>query len=218
MADLPLFPLNTVLFPGMQLKLHIFEERYKIMINECIDEQKPFGVVLIKSGQEASAALAKPHDIGCVAQITEVQRLQFDRLNIIATGQHRFRINHIKRHQPYLLADVEEFSPMDDNPVLTRHYARHLQPLITQYIKILAKVSETEFKQEFILDNPQSLAYVASILLQSENPIKQELLSISKTSSLLRRLLEIYQLETLLLDIRISPPDESFNIGSFSSN
>ncbi len=218
MADLPLFPLNTVLFPGMQLKLHIFEERYKIMINECLNQQKPVGIVLIKNGLEASAPLAEPHEIGCAAQITEVQRLQFDRMNIVATGQHRFRINHIKKHEPYLLADVDEFSPIDDNPSLISQYAEILHPIIEQYIKILSQVSDMPFNPLQIPHNPRSLAHVASVLLQSENPLKQELLSTTHLSLLLRKLLEIYQLETMLLEIRISPPDDSFNIGSFSSN
>ena len=218
MTDLPLFPLNTVLFPGMQLKLHIFEERYKIMMNECIDEQKPFGIVLIKNGQESSAPLAEPHDIGCVAQITQVQRLQFERMNIVATGQHRFRINHIKQRQPYLLADVEEFSPQDDNKTLITYYSQKLDPLITQYIKILSQVSDIQFTPMNIPQDPKSLAHVASVLLQSDDNIKQDLLATDTLSLLLQKLLQIYQLETKLLEIRISPPDESFNIGSFSSN
>ena len=53
MIELPLFPLNTVLFPGMPLGLHIFEDRYKLMIGQCVQERRPFGVVLIRSGQEA---------------------------------------------------------------------------------------------------------------------------------------------------------------------
>jgi len=218
MADLPLFPLNTVLFPGMQLKLHIFEDRYKIMMNECIDEGKPFGIVLIKNGQEASAPLAEPHEIGCIAQITQVQRLQFDRMNIVATGQQRFRIVHIKKHEPFLLADVEEFSPKDDNLELIKYYSQQLQPLITQYIKILSQVSDMQFNPMNIPHDASSLAHVASVLLQSDDNIKQDLLSTDALSVLLRKLLDIYRLETMLLNIRISPPDDNFNIGSFSSN
>lgn len=69
---LSLFPLNSVLFLGMPLRLRIFEERYKEMINACIDQEKPFGVVLIKEGREALGTLAKPYSIGTIAHITEV--------------------------------------------------------------------------------------------------------------------------------------------------
>lgn len=188
MADLPLFPLNTVLFPGMQLKLHIFEERYKLMINECIAEQKPFGIVLIKNGLEASAPLAEPHNIGCIAQITQVQHLLFDRMNIVATGQQRFRIIDIKKHEPYLVADVEEFSPQDDNEELITYYSRQLEPLITQYMKILSQVSDMPFTPMNIPQDAKSLAHVASVLLQSDDNIKQDLLATGTLSLLLRKL------------------------------
>lgn len=218
MADLPLFPLNTVLFPGMQLKLHIFEERYKMMINECIQDQNPFGVVLIKEGQEALAPLAKPYEVGCTAHITDVQRLPYDRMNIVATGQRRFRLNHIKKETPYLLGDVDFFSPTIANERLSRHYSRHLRPMIIDYLKVLSEIGEIQFNADHIPNDPKSLAHIAAILLQCENPLKQELLEADETSSLLHHLIDIYSLETMLLEIRIAPPDEDFNIGPFSSN
>lgn len=218
MADLPLFPLNTVLFPGMQLKLHIFEERYKLMINHCIDTDAPFGVVLIQDGQEALGPLAKPHEIGCTAQITQVQRLPFERLNITATGQRRFRIHSIKQHSPYLIGDVEFFAPEDDQPDLVDQLGRQLRPLIARYLEILSQIGEVQFNAMNIPHDARSLAHVAAIMLQGENPQKQELLSADRTSDLLLQLLKIYQLETKLLEVRVSPPQEGFDIGPFSSN
>src|SRR5687767_13844296 len=102
MTELPLFPLNTVLFPAMPLKLHIFEERYKTMINECIDNNSPFGVLLIDTGADSGGPLAKPHLIGCTAHITRVQRLPFGRMNIMAVGRERFRVNALFQNKPYL--------------------------------------------------------------------------------------------------------------------
>ena len=218
MVELPLFPLNTVLFPGMQLKLHIFEERYKIMINECIEAKKPFGVVLIKSGREAPDPIATPHEVGCSARITEVQRLPFNRLNILASGQRRFRIKSIARNNPYILGDVQYFSLQEDLPELIYHYGKLLRPLLIQYLNLLSSAEEIRFDPEQIPHSPKSLAQVASILLQAENAQKQELLSLGRLSNLLRQLVEIYRLETMLLKIRLSPPDERFDIGPFSSN
>ncbi len=76
MFEIPLFPLNTVLFPGTPIHLHIFEERYKQMINLCLQEQRPFGVVLIRNGMEALGPLAEPFHIGCTAEIAHVERLE----------------------------------------------------------------------------------------------------------------------------------------------
>lgn len=218
MADLPLFPLNTVLFPGMQLKLHIFEERYKIMINECMDQDKLFGVVLIQSGQEALGALPKPHDIGCTAQIGDVQKLPFGRMNIVATGQQRFRINQITHEYPYLLGDVDFFTPSYDKPNVTDYLSDRLRPLVISYLKILSEVGEIQFNPAHIPHDAMSLAHIGAILLQSENDQKQRLLEADTTSLLLRQLVEIYELETKLLEIRTSPPDADFDIGPFSSN
>jgi Lon protease-like protein len=67
---LRLFPLQTVLFPGMRMPLHIFEERYKLMIRECIEQDAPFGVLLIRDGAEVGAG-AVPHNVGTTARISQ---------------------------------------------------------------------------------------------------------------------------------------------------
>ena len=218
MAELPLFPLNTVLFPGMQLKLHIFEERYKLMMNECIAAEQPFGVVLIKSGQEAHGPTAVPHKIGCSAKIAQVQRLPYSRLNILTIGERRFRIQSIIHSEPYLLADVAYFSLQEDRPQAIHRYSQSLRPLIIRYLQLLSSAEKIRFDPEQIPRTPKSLVQVASILLQTENTQKQTLLSIAPMSQLLRLLVEIYGLETMLLKIRLSPPDSDFSIGPFSSN
>src|SRR6476646_8248404 len=75
MPEIPLFPLSTVLFPGGTLPLHIFEERYKLMISECMERQAPFEVALIKSGSEVGGP-AEPHGVGTTARISRVQELE----------------------------------------------------------------------------------------------------------------------------------------------
>lgn len=218
MATLPLFPLNTVLFPGMQLKLHIFEERYKLMINNCIESKEPFGVVLIKEGREVFGPLATPCAVGCAAAISDVQRLPLGRMNITAVGQRRFRIKRIDRSKPYLRGNVEFFSPAEDQPVLVNRYCRILRPLVIRYLEVLTSKESASFDPEQIPHRPRSIAQIASILLQTDNAQKQELLAMQSLSRLLLTLVKIYQLETLLLRVRLSPPGQDFNIGPFSSN
>lgn len=104
--ELPIFPLNAVLFPGQRLPLHIFEERYKLMINTCMDERRPFGVCLVREGREVGGS-AKPFDTGTTAHIREVQRLEEGRLNIVCIGGERFTIKEIVQETPYLTAEVE---------------------------------------------------------------------------------------------------------------
>lgn len=218
MADLPIFPLNTVLFPGMQLKLHIFEDRYKTMINRCIEAEEPFGVVLVRHGVEMQSPSAIPYDVGCSAEITQVQRLPLERMNIVTTGQRRFRIRAIDRSNQYLVGDVEYFTPAEDRPKVLQVYSRALRPLLLRYIDILASSSDSSFDARKLPMQPRAVAQIAAILLQADNPQKQALLAMDSLSKLLISLVDIYRLETMLLQVRLSPPKQDFDIGVFSRN
>ena len=106
LSSLPLFPLNVVLFPGMALHLHIFEERYKAMIGDCIDQEQPFGVVLIKSGKEAGGS-AEPFTIGTTARVVQVERLPEGRMNILTAGERRFETEQVTQQTPHLAGQVK---------------------------------------------------------------------------------------------------------------
>ena len=105
LVELPLFPLNVVLFPGMPMPLHIFEERYKQMIGECLDRESPFGIMLIKEGPEVGGP-AEPVRIGTTARIGQVERLQEGRMNIMTTGERRFELVEVTQQLPYLAGRV----------------------------------------------------------------------------------------------------------------
>jgi hypothetical protein len=106
LTELPLFPLNNVvLFPGMILPLHIFEERYKAMIGVCSRNDAPFGVLLIKEGQEVGEP-AHPFQIGTTARITQVQQLEDGRMNISTQGERRFEVVEIIQQVPHLVGRV----------------------------------------------------------------------------------------------------------------
>jgi Lon protease-like protein len=107
---LPLFPLQVVLLPEEILPLHIFEERYKQMINECLDHGGPFGIVLAEGNGI--------RNIGCVAQVRNVlERFPDGRLDIMTQGKERFRILQAHQELPYLTADVEYFDdPTESEP------------------------------------------------------------------------------------------------------
>ena len=98
---LPLFPLNVVLFPDAAIPLHIFEERYKLMVQMCLDGDSQFGVVLIKSGSEVGDP-AEPHGVGTVARIIDVERLDEGRMRLAIVGRERFRIEEITQRVPYI--------------------------------------------------------------------------------------------------------------------
>jgi Lon protease-like protein len=101
-AKIPLFPLGLVLFPGMPLSLHIFEERYKLMVNECLDQKKEFGIVFFNGHQI--------QDIGCSAVIIRVLKEYSDgKLDIICVGKKRFFIKKLLESKAYLESEVIYF-------------------------------------------------------------------------------------------------------------
>ena len=99
---LPLFPLNTVLFPHMPAGLHIFEERYREMIRDCQEQRTSFGVVGIREGVEVGRA-AFPFSVGTLAQIHELEALDDGRFNLVVAGASRFRVESLSLDRAYLV-------------------------------------------------------------------------------------------------------------------
>jgi Lon protease-like protein len=151
--DLRLFPLNTVLFPGMKLPLHIFEERYKLMIRECLEEDAPFGVVLIKSGEEVGEGAAVPHDVGTTARILQVEYLDDGRMNIFTHGERRFRIVAVNTTQPYMRGEVQllETEPATDSAHAAMPRARQM---FDDYLKTYFSIADQWVREVYVPDDP----------------------------------------------------------------
>lgn len=209
--ELPLFPLNTVLFPGMPLTLHIFEERYKQMIDECLDRREPFGVVLIRKGVEALGPVAQPYPIGCTAEIVQVQEVGDGRLNILAIGRERFRILSVQHDQPYLTGQVETF-PLDETAPETGQASWQLRPWVIEYLSLLSEVGEMDFDPGQLPEEPESLAFLAATLLQIPNRQKQTLLATAGAKALLTEMRGLYRRELPLLR-RMLDEDEQPPLG-----
>jgi hypothetical protein len=188
--ELPLFPLQTVLFPGAPLSLHIFEERYRLMIGLCLEQSAPFGVVLLRSGSETSAddpwarrireRLGQPHlpgdevvpyPIGTVAQIGESVRLDDGRYYLVAHGVRRFRIQSIAQRQPYLTAMVENLN--DGVDVATSAAVDRLRALYQRYWQLFAAAAGRPADVEELPDNPVELTYTLAHRLKVNNTRKQ---------------------------------------------
>src|SRR6187399_2845860 len=111
--EIPLFPLHTVLCPGIVLPLHIFEERYRAMTQHCLDTGEPFGVVLIRDGREVGTqGVATLAGVGAFAEIREAGRYPDGRYDLLAAATGRFAIDSVDaQKEPYLVADV---TPLED--------------------------------------------------------------------------------------------------------
>ncbi len=216
MYELPLFPLNTVLFPGMPIKLHIFEERYKLMISECYESGQPFGVTLIKSGSEVGGR-AEPFLIGCTATITEMEPLPGGRMNIVAVGQERFIVHSFRHDEPYLIGLVDPFPMADEDRLAIQQTGQSLRPWVRKYLQVLADASDTKFDVDQLPGDPLQLAFLASFLLNVPADQKQELLATERVDELIEHLRVIYRREVTLLDALLTP-HAADDAGVFSSN
>lgn len=200
--ELALFPLSTVLFPGMPLPLHIFEERYKLMIGECVKDQLPFGVVLIKSGSEVGPG-ASIYRVGTSAHITRVERLGEGRLNITTLGYSRFRILNVNKQKPYLTGLVEDYPLQDvENPAV-KAMSQKLSLMLQDYLDTLTSLRNPDQKIEALPDDPVNLAFLTAITLRTPMKDKQQLLDVPDLLSLLRVERRMLYREAQILNILI---------------
>lgn len=181
-SEVPLFPLPLVLFPHMLLPLHIFEERYKDMINHCVSRSLPFGIVLTSDGETVTGEAAT-HAIGCTARIARVERLPDGCMNIEVVGEKRFRLLDTHESEPYRVGLVETMqdAPTDTEAVVT--LAEEVQKLLRDYLtRTLALMGRREV--EFDLpDEPEVLSFTAACVLPVENDDKQSLLEDTDTAA-----------------------------------
>jgi hypothetical protein len=167
---LPLFPLNTVLFPGAPLTLHVFEERYRLMIGNCLAESRPFGVVFLHDRDETSGTML-PHTIGTVAQINANVRLEDGRYLIATIGQQRFQIRDTIQRVPYLVTSVS-FLPEDDEIVLNE-YVSELRVIYDQYWRSVAVATGSQSQVDQLPDDVIAMTYALAHRMQVTNDRKQ---------------------------------------------
>jgi len=126
--DIPLFPLNAVLFPGGYLPLRVFEQRYMDMVSRALRDGTQFGICLIASGQEVGQP-AQPHDVGTLARIGDWDMQQLGVLNIKVHGEQRFRI--LELHAESSGLQMAKIEPIPDEPPLRLPSTlSRLQPLM----------------------------------------------------------------------------------------
>lgn len=201
MEELSLFPLNTVLFPAAPLALHIFEARYRALIQRCLMEETTFGVVLIRQGEEANGPLAEPYAVGCSAAITRVERLEDGRLNLLTTGAERFRIRRMVQTEPYLRAEVEWLTYEPAVPgELARQY-RELWKALADYIDTILSDSAQaaiHFFRDYGLIQPSATFFLAAHLLEIPVFEKQQLLELPSMMDFASEVIRLYRRELFL--------------------
>ena len=212
--EIPLFPLNTVLFPGWPMPLHIFEPRYLEMVRYCTEEKSPFGILLIKQGKAERDTAVVPHNVGCMVNITQMEQLEDGRLLIMAVGQERFRVRSLSRQKPYLVGEVERMPYLPEKTAPLQTAVDNLHPLVLSYLNQLTALADNvEFDPTQIPTEPEALSHMAASLLQVSLETKQSMLEAKKISNLLNFLTQQYRRE---IDILKQFPQQ--DMGNFSVN
>ncbi|MBO3737204.1 LON peptidase substrate-binding domain-containing protein [Actinoplanes flavus] len=218
MSDrLPVFPLSTVLFPGLVLPLHIFEERYRTLVRELVaaSEETPheFGVVTLRHGSEVAEDGDSPqtpvtatdvYEVGCTAELRHVTELPDGRFDIMTVGRRRFTVLSVEQGaEPYLTAHVrwlpDEEQPSDTATLL----APRVLTAFRAYLELLRPNSET---LEQVPDDATVLSHLVAATAQLTVDERQMLLAMPDTASRLRAELRILNREAgLLARVRAVP-------------
>jgi Lon protease-like protein len=179
--EIPLFPLNTVLFPGGLLPLKVFEQRYIEMTKACLRDSSPFGVCLIREGREVGTA-AVPEPVGCFATIESWDMPQFGLFQLVARGGERFRIRDTRVAPNHLMSAVVEPLPPDAA-------AERVDSLCRQVLEaVIEKVGAGQFPAPLRLDDASWVGYRLAEVLPLDARVKQELLEIANAGERLERL------------------------------
>ncbi|MFE9706380.1 LON peptidase substrate-binding domain-containing protein [Streptomyces sp. NPDC005930] len=241
---LPLFPLNSVLFPGLVLPLNIFEERYRAMMRELLktpeDEPRRFAVVAIRDGCEVAPSapglpdgtataesgptagfgadpLTAFHKVGCIADAATIRERSDGTFEVLATGTNRVRLVSVDASGPFLTAELEPLpeEPGDEAGALAEGVLRSFR----QYQKRLAGARERSLATGADLpDEPGVVSYLVAAAMMLDTPTKQRLLQAPDTASRLRDELKLLRSETSIIRTLPSLPASELTRGPTSLN
>ncbi|MFI9365299.1 LON peptidase substrate-binding domain-containing protein [Kitasatospora sp. NPDC053057] len=238
---LPLFPLNTVLYPGLVLPLNVFEERYRRLVADLLeqpeDEPRRFGVLAIKDGREV--APVRPEDgpagpldglgtvtgdpleaiyhVGCVADVSSAQPQPDGRYELLVTGITRFWLRSVDVSGPYLTGEIEPIEERSGEG--SGALASEVERAFRVYQKRLAGAREaTTHGRQQLPDDPQVLSYLVAAASVFETPVKQQLLACPDTAQRLRAELDLLRRESSVLSWLPSLPAVDLTRQSFSPN
>jgi Lon protease-like protein len=200
MMTIPIFPLHSVLFPGIPIQLHVFEERYHQLVDHCLTNIPVFGVSMIRRGHEALGPLAEPYPVGTIAKILKIERNQDDSLDLTAIGEERFHILALDHSQTYLNATIETAPLPDPRPLDVLRRLGSFQKNIAAYLKMIHQLDQDLNLEGIILpDEPLQQLYLTAALLQIPSREKQVVLESENALMMLNEIERLLRRERAVL-------------------
>lgn len=218
---LPLFPLGTVLFPGMVLPLHIFEGRYRQLVQDLLDQPEPrrFGVIAIREGRETGAdGVNSLFDVGCIAELRDATPQDDGRFELVTVGTERFRLGPLDRSRPYLRAEIELIDDDVADPAAAALAVGAVQPAFRAYLDALVQQGGAVVRVEDLPDEPVLLSYVVAAAMIIDVPERQALLAEPDAAARLGAERALLVSETAMLRATTSRPAPDLRYTPYSAN
>ena len=218
---LPLFPLGTVLFPGMLLPLHIFEDRYKQLMRDLLDgpELRRFGVIAIKKGRETGVeGVSSLYEVGCAATVRENEENEDGGFEVVTVGTQRFRLEALDDSRAYLRGEVE-FLEEDAGDSAAAGRAAHLVAEAFQaYLDVLTARGLAQVSMPELPEEPVLLSYLVAASMIIDLPDRQALLAEPDSLSRLTAERALLVRETTMLQTLTARPAPDLRYAPYSPN
>lgn len=218
---LSLFPLGTVLYPGLLLPLHIFEERYRRLVRDLLEETSPrrFGVIAIRRGRETGVdGIAALYEIGCIASVRQVREYEDGRFDLVAVGTQRFRLAELDDSRPYLQGEVDLLPDEVGEEQAAALAVQAVQELFRDYLEALAKRGVTQVSAPDLPDEPVLLSYLVAASIVVDLRDKQALLAEPDAGRRLATERTLLSRETTLLRSLTSTPVPDLRYSPYNPN
>jgi hypothetical protein len=225
---LPLFPLGTVLYPGVLLPLHIFEERYRQLVRDLLSGPEPreFGVIAIRQGRETGVdGVSALYEVGCTATLRRVMEHEDGRFELVTGGTQRFRLQSLDRSRPYLRGEVDLLAESAGDPAEAAAAAQAVQRAFRDYLTVLAMrgtglatrgTGETSSPE--LPDEPVALSYLVAASIVIDLADRQSLLAEPDALSRLAAERVLLARETAMLRTFTSAPAPGLRYSPWSPN
>jgi uncharacterized protein len=218
---LPLFPLGTVLYPGLLLPLHIFEERYRQLVRDLLAGPEPgqFGVIAIRKGRETGVdGVSALYEIGCIAALRQVREHSDGRFDLVTAGTQRFRLMSLEHGRPYLQGQVDLLAEDTGDEAAAAAAVQAVQRAFGDYLVALAARGAGEVTIPELPDEPIALSYLVAASMVVDLPVRQALLAEPDALRRLQAERELLARETAMLRTFTSAPAPGLRYSRWNPN
>jgi uncharacterized protein len=218
---LPLFPLGAVLYPGMLLPLHIFEERYRQLVRDLLEQPEPreFGVIAIRKGRETGIdGVHSLYEVGCTATLRRVDELEGGQFDLVTVGTRRFRLLALDQTLPYLQGEIELLTENAVDQAAAAPYVHAVQVAFRAYLDALTERGGATVRIEDLPSEAVLLSFVVAATMVIDLPERQALLDEPDTVRRLGAERALLARETAMLRATTSRPAPDLRYTPYSPN